>query len=114
MTFDRADVWQPKPGSVSVGLDNGYPCFCNPGFTGTREGDVLRLILNGGPLGSDDTVVAPISEGRDVRYDGQATATLREGTIAGTFNGTISVVESASGLTVAACSAADHGMSFVK
>jgi len=112
LTFE-AWMFEETPGSIRVDLNTAFPCFCNPGFTGTRQGDAFRFVIVGGPPG-DETVVELVGNGREVRYEGTATATQGDKNITGIFSGRISVVESASGATLATCDATDHKMDFVQ
>jgi hypothetical protein len=113
LTFAKAWVSEPAPGSVTVGLYTNFPCWdCNPGFTGTRQGNSLSFVLIGAE--PDTGAVEWLGDGREVRYDGTATATLGDKNIAGIFSGRISVVEISSGATLAACDAGDHKMDFVQ
>ena len=109
LTFP-AWISEPTPGTVAVDLYTHFPCFCSPGFDGTRNGDAYSFVMLGG-LG--DTLVGELIAGdREVDYDGTAVATRTDNTITGTFNGKINVIDSASGTVVASCDAKDHKIEF--
>ncbi len=109
LTFP-AWVSEPTPGTLEVSLYTNYPCYCNPGFNGSRDGDAYSFVMLGG-LG-DDLVGELIPGGKEVDYEGTAAATRTDNTITGTFSGVIDVIESASGAVVASCNAKDHKMEF--
>ena len=104
---------EPLPGQVVVDVEPSYQpvTFVNPGFNGTREGDLFSFSITGG-LG-DSQLGDKLANGREVYYDGSAIATRNGTTITGTFNGRIEVIQTATGGVISKCDASDHKIEFV-
>lgn len=111
-----ARVTEAKPGYLTVTLSGaGFPVPADGtqnGFEGMRNRDALRFVIYNG-YGGEYWFIENTDGTRNLFVEGVASATIGDGTIAGTFVGELRYFVPGQPW-IGYCSAADHHMTFVR
>jgi hypothetical protein len=93
-------------------LGKDFVALGEAGFTGTRDGGTVAFVIRD-TFDDGYNLIERIVPHGDLYYSGTATGAIREGTIATTFRGTLSLRPAWGVGTSATCSADDHRLELV-